>query len=151
MVNECVWLRLVHEVTSIDCDHPTVRKEAHQVGDLLLRDRTSWPAGQHQGGSCDRRDHVGPLGVEVVDLWAHLRDHSPVEWQHSRGPGRSRSRTGLEQPDVLEYDPAHQLGTGGSNLAGHQAAQGMADQIDGLPTKPASSRPVTSSASNWIE
>lgn len=121
----------MHEVTGVDGDHSTVRDDAHQIGYRLRRDMTPCAASDHQSGGCDRGHNPGPAWIEVVDFSAHLLHNFPVECQDTRGLGWRNRQTRLKQPYVLEHKSAHQVGTCGSDLAGHKAAQRVADKIDG--------------------
>ena len=141
----------VDEVAGVDGDQPSVRERADEVGDVLLRHRAARPAGDHERGGRDPRDDGGPSHVWVVDLRAHLLDHPPVERQDAARAGGHGSRSGVQQPDVLEHEPPHQFRMRGGDRAGHEAAQGVADEVDDGRSPSCRSKPATSSAIAWIE
>jgi len=117
-------------VAGVDGDHLAVGKVMNKIGDLLVRHRAGRAARDDERGDLDRRNHVSPGWSEVVDLWAYLLDHLPVERQDSIGFGGRVGRPRLEQPDILEYEAPYLIRTSSGDQARHQPTEGMAHEVD---------------------
>jgi hypothetical protein len=47
------------------------------------------------------------MGGRLIDLWADLLDNGPVEVKLALRPCWACWAAGMEQPDVLEHEPAN--------------------------------------------
>ena len=73
---------------------------------------------------------ASPGWGEVVDLWADLLDHLPVEAEDSTGLDGRVGRSGLEQPNAFEHEATYPITNADGGQARHQPTQGVANEVD---------------------